>query len=112
MPGLADCQRLLRLLIARGDPKAIPQAEGAIDDYLEIAPVCTRKGGPRSSQDTSDLYGAAVGVQRLVRGGRWTPYGAEACMRNDPASRFDGLAPPVRLSRTASPLRLPTSTVR
>jgi hypothetical protein len=65
MPGLADCQSLLRLLIARGDPKAIPQAEGAIDDYLEIAPVCTRKGGLRVLlQDTSDLYGAAVGVQR------------------------------------------------
>jgi len=39
MPGLAECQSLLRLLIARGDPKAIPLAKGAIDQYLNTAPV-------------------------------------------------------------------------
>jgi hypothetical protein len=65
MPGLADCQSFLRLLIARGDPKAIPLARGAIDDYLALAPVCARRGGLRVlQQDAFDLHGTAVGVQR------------------------------------------------
>jgi len=65
MPGLADCQSFLRLLIARGDPKAIPQARGAIDDYLALAPVSARHGGLRVlQQDAWDLHGTAVGVQR------------------------------------------------
>ena len=65
MPGLADCQSFLRLLIARGDPKAIPQARGAIDDYLSLAPVGARRGGLRVlQQDAFDLHGTAVGVQR------------------------------------------------
>lgn len=63
MPGLAECQSLLRLLIARGDPKAIPQ--GAIDQYLNTAPVCMRGRGLRVLQsDALDQHGAAVGVQR------------------------------------------------
>ena len=47
MPGLAECQSLLRLLIARGDPKAIPLAKGAIDQYLNTAPACLRGRGLR-----------------------------------------------------------------
>jgi hypothetical protein len=50
MPGLAECQSLLRLLIARGDPKAIPLAKGAIDQYLNTAPVCMRGRGLRVLQ--------------------------------------------------------------
>jgi hypothetical protein len=64
MPGLADCQSFLRLLIARGDPKAIPLAKGAIDEYLEMAPVSIRRNGLRVlQQDAWDLHGTAVGVQ-------------------------------------------------
>ena len=65
MPGLADCVSLLRLLIARGDPKAIPVATGAIDEYPEMAPVSIRRSGLRVlQQDAWDLHGTAVGVQR------------------------------------------------
>jgi len=65
MPGLADCQGFLRLLIARGDPKAIPLAIGAIDDYLDMAPVSIRRSGLRVlQQDAWDLHGTGVGVQR------------------------------------------------
>ena len=65
MPGLADCVSLLRLLIARGDPKGIPVATGATDDYLEMAPVSIRRSGLRVlQQDAWDLHGTAVGVQR------------------------------------------------
>ncbi len=65
MPGLADCQSLLRLLIARGDPGAIPLAEGAIDQYLNITPVGLRGRGLRVLQrDALDQHIAAVGVQR------------------------------------------------
>lgn len=65
MPGLAECQSLLRLLIARGDPKAIPLAQGAIDSYLNTAPVCMRGRGLRVLQrDALDQHGTAVGVQR------------------------------------------------
>ena len=65
MPGLADCLSFLRLLIARGDPRAVPLARGAIDDYLELAPVSARRGGLRVlQQDAFDLHGTAVGVQR------------------------------------------------
>ncbi|QQO17030.1 hypothetical protein JJB99_13235 [Bradyrhizobium diazoefficiens] len=63
MPGLAECQNLLRLLIARGDPKAIPLAKGAIDQYLNTAPLSGR--GLRVLQrDALDQHSAAVGVQR------------------------------------------------
>lgn len=65
MPGLADCQSLLRLLIARGDPSAIPLAEGAIDQYLNITPLSARGRGLRVLQrDALDQHIAAVGVQR------------------------------------------------
>ncbi|MCK1743438.1 hypothetical protein IVA80_21925 [Bradyrhizobium sp. 139] len=65
MPGLADCQSLLRLLIARGDPKAIPLAQGAIDLYLNTAPACLRGRGLRVlRRDALDQHGAAAGVQR------------------------------------------------
>lgn len=64
MPGLAECQSLLRLLIARGDPKAIPLAKGAIDQYLNTA-ACMRGRGLRVLQrDALDQHGTAVGVQR------------------------------------------------
>jgi hypothetical protein len=69
MPGLADCVSLLRLLIARGDPKGIPVAEGAIDEYLEMAPVSARGSGLRIlQQDAWDLHDAGVGVQRSFAG--------------------------------------------
>jgi hypothetical protein len=45
MPGLADCLSFLRLLIARGDPKEVPLAMSAIDDYLAMAPVSARRRG-------------------------------------------------------------------
>lgn len=65
MPGLADCLSLLRLLIARGDPTAIPLAEGAIDQYWEMTPACARGRGLKVLQrDALDQHGAAVGVQR------------------------------------------------
>ncbi|MDH2355990.1 hypothetical protein QCM77_00545 [Bradyrhizobium sp. SSUT18] len=65
MPGLAECQSLLRLLIARGDPKAIPLAQGAIDQFLNTAPVCMRGRGLRVLRsDALDQHDAAVGVQR------------------------------------------------
>lgn len=65
MPGLADCLSLLRLLIARGDPRAIPLAESAIDQYWETAPVSARGRGLEVLQrDALDQHGAAVGVQR------------------------------------------------
>jgi len=53
------------LLIAKGDPKAIPSAKGAIDEYLEMAPVSARRGGLRVlQQDAWDLHDTGVGVQR------------------------------------------------
>lgn len=65
MPGLADCQSLLRLLIARGDPRAVPLAKGAIDQYLNTPPASLRGRGLRVLQcDALDQHGAAVGVQR------------------------------------------------
>ena len=65
MPGLAECQSLLRLLIAKNDPKTIPQAKKAIDQFLNTAPVCARGRGLRVLQrDALDLHIAAVGVQR------------------------------------------------
>lgn len=65
MPGLADCQSLLRLLIARGDPRAVPLAKGAIDQYLNTAPASLRGRGLRVLRcDALDQHGAAVGVQR------------------------------------------------
>nr|WP_249145439.1 hypothetical protein [Bradyrhizobium diazoefficiens] len=55
----------MRLLIARGDPKAIPLARCAIDDYLALAPVSAGRGGLRVlQQDAFDLHGTSVGVQR------------------------------------------------
>ena len=65
MPGLAECQSLLRLLIAKGDPKAIPIAKGAIDQFLNTAPVSARGRGLRVLQrDALDQHDVAVGVQR------------------------------------------------
>lgn len=50
----------------KGDPKAIPLATGAIDQYLNTAPVCMRGRGLRVLQrDALDnQHGTAVGVQR------------------------------------------------
>ena len=65
MPGLADCLSFLRSLIARGDPKGIPLAMGAIDDYLAMAPICARRRGLRVlQQDALELHVSSVGVQR------------------------------------------------
>jgi hypothetical protein len=55
----------LRLLIARGDPRAIPLAKGAIDQYFNIAPASARGRGLRVLQrDALEQHIAAVGVQR------------------------------------------------
>lgn len=65
MPGLAECQSLLRLLIARGDPKAIPLARGAIDQYFNTAPASARGRGLHVLQrDALDQHDCGVGVQR------------------------------------------------
>jgi hypothetical protein len=65
MPGLANCQSLLRSLISRGDPDAIPLAESAIDEYLEVTPERARRIVLRVlQQDALDQHGLAVGVQR------------------------------------------------
>lgn len=65
MPGSAECQSLLRLLIARGDPKAIRLDKGAIDQYLNTAPLSARGRGLRVLQrDALDQHDVAVGVQR------------------------------------------------
>lgn len=65
MPGLADCLSFLRLLIARGDPRAIPLATSAIDDYLAMAPISAGRHGLRVlQQDAWELHDAGVGVQR------------------------------------------------
>lgn len=65
MPGLAECQSLLRLLIARGDPKAIPLAKGVIDQFLNTAPACARGRGLRVlRRNALEQHDVAVGVQR------------------------------------------------
>jgi hypothetical protein len=59
------CQSVLRRLIAAGDPLAIPLAERAINDYLDVATGCARRGGVRRLQeDAWDQHRDAVGVQR------------------------------------------------
>jgi hypothetical protein len=65
MPHLDDCRSLLRRLIAKGDPSAIPLAERAINAYLEATPGSARHNGLRLlQQDALTLHGALVGVQR------------------------------------------------
>jgi len=65
MRGLANCQSLLRSLIARADPNAIALAESAIDDDLEVTPERARSIVLRVlQQDALDQHGLAVGVQR------------------------------------------------
>ncbi|WP_258769576.1 hypothetical protein [Bradyrhizobium arachidis] len=65
MPGLDICQRLLRRLISAGDPSAIPVAECAIDDYVEITEGSARESGLRLlQQDAWDQHAVMVGVQR------------------------------------------------
>ena len=59
------CQSVLRRLIAAGDPFALPLAERAIDDYLDITSGCARRQGLRRlQQDAWDQHSAVVGVQR------------------------------------------------
>ncbi|OKO71781.1 hypothetical protein AC629_38910 [Bradyrhizobium sp. NAS80.1] len=65
MPHLSTCQGILRRLIAKGDPNAIPLAERAINEYLEVTPSGARKSGLRLiQQDVLVQYNAVVGVQR------------------------------------------------
>ena len=65
MPRLDICQSVLRRLIAAGDPLAIPLAERAINDYLDVATGCARQSGLRRlQQDAWDQYRTVVGVQR------------------------------------------------
>jgi hypothetical protein len=55
----------LRRLIAKGDPDAIPLAERAINEYLQVTPSGARKSGLRLIQeDVLVQYNAVVGVQR------------------------------------------------
>ena len=65
MPHLANCQTVLRRLICKGDPSAIPLAESTIDAYLDVTPSRARRSGLRVlQQDALDQHGAVVGVQR------------------------------------------------
>ncbi|WP_245283866.1 MULTISPECIES: hypothetical protein [Bradyrhizobium] len=55
----------MRGLISKGDPSAIPAAESAINEFLNLTPGSARKSGLRLlQQDALDQYGAAAGVQR------------------------------------------------
>lgn len=83
MPGLADCLSFLRLLIARGDPKGIPLAMSAIDDYLAMAPASARSRGLRVlQQDALELHVSSVGVQRRLRR-RLTPISSGSWRRSE-----------------------------
>lgn len=65
MPHLDTCLNILRRLIAKGDPNAIPLAERAINEYLDATPPTARKSGLRLIQeDVVAQYNGAVGVQR------------------------------------------------
>ena len=65
MPHLDTCEGILRRLIAKGDPDAIPLAERAINEYLQVTPSGARKSGLRLIQeDVLVQYNAVVGVQR------------------------------------------------
>jgi hypothetical protein len=65
MPGLANCRSLLRSLISTRDPNAVPLAESAIDDCLEVTPERARTIVLRVlRQDALDQHGPAAGVQR------------------------------------------------
>ena len=65
MPYLDNCLGILRRLIAKGDPNAIPLSERAINEYLEVTPVEARKSGLRLlQQDVLIQYNAVVGIQR------------------------------------------------
>ena len=65
MPHLDTCQGILRRLIAKGDPAALPLAERAIKEYLAVTPIGARKSGLRLiQQDVMAQYNAVVGVQR------------------------------------------------
>ena len=64
MPHLDTCQGILRRLIAKGDPSAIPLAERAINEYLEVTPSGARKSGLLLiQQDVLVQRNAVVGVQ-------------------------------------------------
>ena len=56
---------ILRRMIAKGDPNALPLAERAINEYLEVTPAMARKSGLRLlQQDVLSRHNAVVGVQR------------------------------------------------
>jgi hypothetical protein len=64
MPNLDTCLGILRRLIARGDPNAIPLAERAINEYLEATPAKARISGLRLLQeDVLTQRDAVVGLQ-------------------------------------------------
>ncbi|SPP94077.1 protein of unknown function [Bradyrhizobium vignae] len=68
MPGLAECQSLLRLLIARGDPKAIRSAKGVIDQFLNTArrrpaPVGTACACSSATHSTSTMSQSACSAR-------------------------------------------------
>jgi hypothetical protein len=65
MPHLDTCLGILRRLKAKGDPNAVPLAERAINEYLEVTPAMARKSGLRLlQQDVLAQHNAVVGVQR------------------------------------------------
>ena len=63
MPGLADFLSFLRLLIARGDPEAIPSATSAITTIWRGA-ISAAARPAHVAEDARELHDAGVGVQR------------------------------------------------
>jgi hypothetical protein len=65
MPQLNSCLDTLRRLIATGDPCNIPEAEKAINEYLDATPPKACKSGLWLIQeDVLVQLNAGVGVQR------------------------------------------------
>jgi hypothetical protein len=59
------CLGILRRLIAKGDIKAVPLAERAINEYWDAAPIQARESGLRFlQQDVLDQRNAVLGDQR------------------------------------------------
>lgn len=65
MPNLDTCLDILRRLIAKGDPKGLPLAERAINDYWDATLEKARASGLRLIQlDVLQLGNAVSGAQR------------------------------------------------
>ena len=65
MPHLETCLGILRRLIAKGDPKGIPLAERAINEYWDATAERPRRSGLRLLQlDVLEQRNAVLGDQR------------------------------------------------